>query len=136
MVMIRKKMNQNLTVVFVCEHGAAKSIVAAAYFNHLASEAGLDLRAIARGTTPDDELSPQTFKGLAEDGLTPSESSPQKLTEADMQSAQRVITFCELPNEYKQQVMIERWNNVPPVSEDYEKARDVIIKNIRQMLDR
>ena len=129
-------MNQNRTVVFVCEHGAAKSIVAAAYFNQLASKAGLNLRAIARGTNPDYELSPQAIKGLSEAGLTPTESSPQKLTEADMQSAQRVITFCELPNEYKQQVMIERWNNVPPVSEDYEKARDVIIKNIRQMLDR
>jgi arsenate reductase len=128
-------MNQNSVIVFVCEHGAAKSILAAAYFNQLTSQTGLNLRAIARGTHPDDELSPQTLKGLSEDGLTPTESSPRKLTKADLQSAQRVITFCELPIEYQKQVKIERWDDVPPVSENYVKARDVIIEHIRQMLN-
>jgi arsenate reductase (thioredoxin) len=129
-------MSHDSIIVFVCEHGAAKSIVAAAYFNQLAREAGLDLRAIARGTNPDYELSPLAIKGLSEAGLTPTESSPQKLTEADMQSAQRVITFCELPTEYQEQVIVERWDDIPPVSVGYEKARDVIIERIRQMLDR
>ena len=41
------------TVLFVCEHGAAKSVIAAAYFNQLASEKNLDVRAIERGTNPD-----------------------------------------------------------------------------------
>lgn len=127
-------MNQNSTIVFVCEHGAAKSIVAAAYFNHLASEAGLDLRAIARGTQPDNELSPQTINGLSADGLMPTELSPQKLTEAEMQSAQRVISFCELASEYKPQGMIERWDDVPPISENYEKARDAIIEHLNQLI--
>ena len=34
------------TVVFVCEHGAAKSVVAAAHFNRMARERGLAVRAI------------------------------------------------------------------------------------------
>jgi arsenate reductase (thioredoxin) len=127
-------MPQDIDVVFVCEHGAAKSIIAATYFNQLASQAGLDLRAVARGTNPDPELSPQAIKGLAEDGLRPTESSPQNLTETDIQSAQRVVTFCELPKEYQGQVTVERWNDVPPVSKNYEKARDVIIEHIKQLL--
>ena len=36
-------------VIFVCEHGAAKSVVATAYFNKLASERGLPYRASFRG---------------------------------------------------------------------------------------
>ena len=40
------------TVVFVCEHGSAKSVIAAAHFNHLAAEKGLPYRAIARGCAP------------------------------------------------------------------------------------
>jgi arsenate reductase (thioredoxin) len=128
-------MHPDPVIIFVCEHGAAKSILAAAYFNKLARELGLDLRAIARGTNPDHELSPQTLKGLSQDGVAPTEPVPQKLTEADMQSAQQVITFCELPTEYQGQAIVEEWNDIPPVSENYEKARDVIIKRIRQMLD-
>ena len=130
----KEKMNQKPVIVFVCEHGAAKSIIAAAYFNQFANEMGFDLRAIARGTNPDDELSPQTVKGLSEDGLTPTELAPQKLTEDDLQAAQRVVTFCELPDEYQGQAMIERWDDIPPVSENYEQARDVIVERIRQML--
>ncbi|RPJ21625.1 MAG: hypothetical protein EHM33_25620 [Chloroflexi bacterium] len=129
-------MHPNLMVVFVCEHGAAKSVLAAAYFNQLASEMGTNLRAVARGTNPDNQLSPQAIKGLSEDGLTPTESVPQKLTEADLQSAQRVVTFCELPTEYRGQAIVEYWDDVPPVSESYEQARDVLVERLRQMLKR
>ena len=127
-------MDKDSVIVFVCEHGAAKSIVAAAYFNHLAAEMGLDLRAVARGTNPDIEISPQAVQGLFEDGLTPQESVPQKLSSSDVQSAQRVIAFCELPAEYHGRATIERWDGVPPVSGNYKEARDVIIGRIQQML--
>ena len=129
-------MDQDLNIIFVCEHGAAKSVIAAVHFNRLASQMGLDMHAVARGTHPDEELSPQTIRGLSEEGLTPTESVPQKLTVAELQSAQRVITFCDLPAEYPQQTQSERWEDVPPVSENYEKARDVIVERIHQMLSR
>ena len=127
-------MDQNQNVIFVCEHGAAKSIVAAAHFNRLAEQLGLGLRAIARGTNPDQEISAQTIQGLSEDGLFPTESTPQKLTEAELNTAQHVVTFCELPSEYRGRVNVERWDDVPLVSENYKKARDVIIDHIRRML--
>jgi protein-tyrosine-phosphatase len=129
-------MNLNQMVVFVCEHGAAKSVLAAAYFNQLANEMGLNLRAAARGIDPDEKLSPQAIKGLSEDGLTPTESAPQKLAEADIQSAQRVVTFGQFPIEYHGQAIIERWDDIPAVSENYAQARDAIIARIRHMLDR
>ncbi|RPI88676.1 MAG: hypothetical protein EHM40_22225 [Chloroflexi bacterium] len=129
-------MKPNSKIIFICEHGAAKSVVAAAYLNQLANDRGLDLRAIARGTNPDDRLSSRAVQGLSKDGLTPPEPIPQKLTEADLQSAQRVITFCELPAEYRPKATVERWDDIPPVSENYERARDAIVERIRQMLDR
>jgi arsenate reductase (thioredoxin) len=128
-------MKPNSTIIFVCEHGAAKSVLAAAYFNKLAAEMGLQLRAIARGTNPDAELSSQTVKGLLEDGLHPPESAPKKLTEEDVESAQCVIAFCELPIEYEQKSMVEHWEEVPPVSENYVKARDAIIERVRRLLN-
>jgi protein-tyrosine-phosphatase len=129
-------MNQGPVIVFVCEHGAAKSILAATYFNHLAGEMGLKTRAVARGTNPAKEVSPQTVTGLSADGLAPSEWVPQGLTASDLQSAQWVIAFCELPAEYHQQARIEHWKKIPAVSENYEQARDVILEHIRQMLER
>ena len=118
------------------EHGAAKSIIAAAYFNKLANEKGLNIQAIARGTNPDEELSPKTVKGLMEDGLQPTESTPQKLLSADIESAQKIITFCNLSDEENHQaVEIEHWDDVPPVSENYEIARDAIVKKLNNLLN-
>jgi protein-tyrosine-phosphatase len=127
-------MNPNTTIVFVCEHGAAKSVLAATYFDKMARELGLDFWAIARGTNPDPAVSSQMIGGLAKDGLEPIESIPQKLTEADMQSARRVIRFCELPVEFQHSSIIEYWDDVPPVSENYERARAVIVDRVRQLL--
>src|SRR5688572_23884618 len=64
-------------VVFVCEHGAAKSVVAAAYFNKLAVERGLAARATARGADPQADLSVSAVKGLKEDGIEPSLAAPR-----------------------------------------------------------
>lgn len=44
------------TVVFVGEHGAAKSVIATAYFNKLAAERGLPYWATFRGTAPQEAL--------------------------------------------------------------------------------
>src|SRR5258705_12607867 len=57
-------------VVFVCEHGAAKSVIATAYFNKLAAERGLPFRATFRGTAPQEELSVRAVEGLKADGLS------------------------------------------------------------------
>jgi protein-tyrosine-phosphatase len=128
-------MTKSSTILFVCEHGAAKSIIAAAYFNKLAREQGLNLHAIARGTLPDDELSPGTVQGLIADGLTSTELSPQKLQPAEIEAAGRVIAFGDLFNEEDHQgVQIENWNEVPPVSKDYQTARDAILEHLNHLL--
>jgi arsenate reductase (thioredoxin) len=122
-------------IVFVCEHGAAKSLLAATYFNHLALEKNLGFQAIARGTIPEAELSAVTVDGLKTDGLTPSESVPQKLSLKEVESAQKLISFCRLPTEFQQETEIEEWNDIPPISENYDKARTAILEHIYHLLD-
>jgi protein-tyrosine-phosphatase len=129
-------MTQPRIIVFVCEHGAAKSVIAAAYFNNLAGERGLEFRAIARGTDPDHELSAQAVAGLRADGLTPAESLPQKLSMEDVDSAQRVVSFCRLPEEYQKKAIIEQWERIPPVSENYEEARDAILERLDELINK
>jgi len=121
-------------ILFVCEHGAAKSIIAAAHFARFAQQMGLEVQAVARGTNPDQELSPQAVKGLSEDGLAPTESNPQALTPEDIQSTQRVVTFCNLPAEFLHRTVIEHWTDVPPVSDDYDRSRDAIVAHIKELI--
>jgi arsenate reductase len=134
-ILSKETMNQdNPIIVFACEHGAAKSVIAAAYFNKLAQEANSEVRAVARGTHPDRELSPKAITGLKDDGLSPTERVPQQLSRADVQSAQRIISFCELPAEYQAKVSVERWDGIPPVSEGYQKARDSILERTSHLI--
>ena len=77
------------TVVFVCEHGSAKSIIAAAYFNRLANEKGVQYRAIARGTKPDEKIDSKVENNLAADGLDVSSWKPVKVSDKDVRGAKR-----------------------------------------------
>lgn len=67
-------------VVFVCEHGAARSVIAAAWFNKLAAEQHVAFRAVARGVTPQEDLSVSTVAGLKRDGIEFSSEKPSILS--------------------------------------------------------
>jgi protein-tyrosine-phosphatase len=131
----RKKEEQPPVIIFVCEHGAAKSILSAAIFNKLAGERGLNIRAIARGTNPDPEISPKVVAGLQTDGLASSESAPKKISKSDLVGARRVITFCALPDDYPGTIQVENWDDVLPSIEDYGKARDKLAERIGRLLE-
>ena len=130
-----KETEQTPVIIFVCEHGAAKSILSAAIFNKLAQERRLNLRAIARGTNPDPEISPKVAAGLLADGVASSESAPKKISKADLVGASRVITFCALPDDYPGSIKVENWDSFLPAIEDYGKARDKLTERIGSLLE-
>jgi arsenate reductase len=121
------------TVLFICEHGSAKSVVAAAHFNRLAVERGLDVRAVSRGTEPDTENHPAAVNGLKADGLQP-QAEPCQLLSVDLETAARIIAFSELPAGYPERLPLQVWT-VPPVSENYEVSRDSIVDHIERLLE-
>lgn len=123
-------------IVFVCEHGSAKSIIAAAHLNRLAFERHLDLRAVARGTNPDATIPPHVIEGLRREKLTPDGDKPEQLSPHDLEGAVRLVTFCELSNEYHGRTPVEQWTDVPPVSQNYERARDVIAQHVSGLVDK
>jgi arsenate reductase len=128
-------MKQGQSIVFVCEHGSAKSVVAAAHFNRIAAKRGLGLLAVSRGTDPDTEIAPAADAGLRADGLEAVGRSPAEFTQADAAGAAFVVTFCELPRSYATAALVEQWDGVPPVSEDYAMARDEIVIRIERLTD-
>jgi len=130
-----KETEQTPVIIFICEHGAAKSIVSVAYFNKLATERHLNFRAIARGTNPDKEISLKVQEGLQKDGLTSSEPVPKKISKADLAGAMRVITFCSLPDDYAGDIRVEHWDDLLWESEDYSKSRDRILERLGRLLE-
>jgi protein-tyrosine-phosphatase len=119
-------------VLFVCLHGAAKSVIGAAHFRRLAAERGLSIGAVAAGTEPDAALAPGAVKGLAGEGLTPAPSHPRPVTLYDLSSAARVVSFgCPVGPVKGQRV--EQWD-VPNVSDGYGSARDRIVANVERLV--
>lgn len=121
------------TILFVCEHGSAKSVVAAAHFNQIAAARGLPFRAISRGTVPDAGMAPVAVKGLLGDGLKPDEPAPTKLDQSDLDAAARVVSFCALPPELQVRSPVEQWE-VPPVSTEYAASREAMLVQIERLL--
>lgn len=122
------------TVLFVCLHGAAKSLVAACHLRRLAAERGLGLRVAYAGTEPDPELAPAAVAGLRADGIDVSGERPRRVTPEELRRARRVVVFgCDL-GALAPGVPVERWEDVPPVSEDYRAARDAILARLPSLL--
>ena len=121
-------------VVFVCEHGAAKSVIAAAYFNKLAAERHLPYQAIARGTTPQEELATSAVAGLKRDAIPfPASEKPKALTAAEANKAAKVVAFCPLPAALKP-AGAEIYD-VPGPGANYDQSRDAILVHVKSVLD-
>ena len=119
-------------VLFVCLHGAAKSVVAAAHFRRLAAARGLAMTAVAAGTEPDPALAPGAVKGLAGDGLPAVPARPRPVTLYDLESAARVVSFgCDIAPTRGQRV--DQWD-VPAVSDGYETARGRIVERVERLV--
>jgi protein-tyrosine-phosphatase len=124
--------NTPAKVVFVCEHGAAKSVIAAAHFNHIAQQRGLGLRAVSRGTNPDPEVAPKVTAGLKSEGLKEITTKPQLVSERDTSEAKRVVTLgCKLPHKARS----TDWNDIPSPSTDYSAASSAIRSRVEALVE-
>lgn len=121
-------------IVFVCEHGAAKSVIAAAEFERMAKERGLTFTAISRGTEPDPEIPAGVRKGLKQDGIDVGTAKPVKVTPEDLKSAVRVVTFGPDLALVLKEVQTLDWSATPSPSKDYTAARDYIRKELESLL--
>jgi arsenate reductase (thioredoxin) len=123
------------TVVFVCEHGAAKSLIATAYFNKLAAERGLAARATFRGVDPQDALSVRAVAGLKEDGLLVPDGRPTAIAATDVTAATHIFAIgCALPASATQSGKASSWDDVPD-DQGYGPMRDAIVRHVRALID-
>jgi protein-tyrosine-phosphatase len=124
------------TILFLCPHGAAKSILAAAYCQRLAAERGLEVRTVAAGTEPNPEVSPAVARALLEDGIDVGGHRPRRVAPEELTGAWRVVSMgCELGDLAPPGLVVERWDDVPPPSAQLDAARELIAARLPRLLD-
>jgi protein-tyrosine-phosphatase len=122
-------------IVFVCEHGAAKSVIATAYFNKLAAERGLPYRATLGGTSPQDNLSVRAIEGLTADGIVVPAGKPAAISDTDVANATHIFAIgCTLPDKASRSGKADDWSDVPD-DQGYGPMRDAIVRHVTQLLD-
>jgi len=88
---------EHTTVLFLCPHGAAKSVLASAYFQRAAKERGLNVRVDAAGTEPDPAVSQAVADHLRENGYEVPVKKPRKVTGQDLEAAGRAHSHAPRP---------------------------------------
>jgi protein-tyrosine-phosphatase len=122
-------------VVFVCEHGTVKSLMAREWFNRLARERGLTYHAESRGVAPDPSVPPAVAAALRRDGFDLAGFSPRPLAATDL-GAVRIVTIGVDPASIRLPAgtSIEAWDDIPPATERYEASRDALRARIERLL--
>src|SRR5688572_7123707 len=123
------------SVLFMCPHGAAKSVLAAAYFKKRAKERGLDVQADTMGTEPDPAVSPKVAQHLQAQGIAVPIDKPKLVTPKDLEAADVVVTMgCDL-GAMPVRGDLRRWDEVPSPSADFEGTDAAIKRRVDALVD-
>ena len=127
----------NPTVLFVCRHGAAKSVLAVGCLRSLAADRGVQIAGASAGIEPDDEVSPAVIDVLGGRGRDLADQKPRRVRPDELSAARWVITFGLEPGDLPAAPQhVERWDDIPPVSDDPWAAKDAIERRLGRFLDR
>ena len=113
------------TVLFLCPHNALRSVIAAALFNRAAEGRA---QAESAGTEPDERVNERAVQVLREVGIEVSEVPPGRVTRAQLERAERVISLgCPLPPELAPAAAgkLEEWPMPDTTGRPVEAVREV-----------
>jgi protein-tyrosine-phosphatase len=122
-------------VLFMCPHGAAKSVLASAYFQKLAKERGLNVRVDAAGTDPDPEIGKAVAAHLTKTGYALPIEKPRRVTPRDLQEADLVVSLgCDLTGLPQPRGTLLKWD-VPGPGENFTASDQAIRKHVEELVD-
>ena len=124
------------TILFLCPHHAAKSVIAEVYFNRLAQQKNLPFIADSAGTEPDDKVAPSVAEMLLAEGIDVRHHQPRRVTGVELEQAARVISIgCALADLEIAPERVESWDDVPMVSQDLPGSRAAILRHVEVLVD-
>jgi len=120
----------------MCPHGAAKSVLASAYFQRLAKERGLNVQVRSAGTDPDSEVSATVASHLMKNGYDVPVTKPRRATADDMANADVVISIgCDLKDLPPPLGTLVRWDDVPSTTDEFARADERIRERVIALID-
>jgi len=129
--------HEEMLVLFVCEHGAAKSVLAAELLQREAAARGLPIQVRAAGIDPSVAIAAGVLTLLPEQAAALHDRTPRRVTAADLEMAAITVTFdldpAGLP---ARPTALLAWDDVPAVGSDTAAARAAIDGHIAELLDR
>ncbi|HYS54357.1 MAG TPA: hypothetical protein VER58_11415 [Thermoanaerobaculia bacterium] len=128
---------QHQTVLFMCPHGGAKSLIAASYFNRMAAEKNLPFTAVAVAAEDPYRSVPTPIADfLAKDGFHVRSFKPRPVSRADLRSASKVIAVgCDLTKVDTRGTAVETWDDVPLVDDGLPQSAAAIRKHVISLVD-
>ncbi|HEU4893078.1 MAG TPA: hypothetical protein VFT47_16100 [Vicinamibacterales bacterium] len=124
------------TVLFMCPHGAAKSVLASAYFQRAAKERGLNVVVTSAGTDPDPAVAPAVAAHLKKNGYSVPVSKPTRATAEQVAAADVVVSLgCDLKGYPSPRGRTVNWDDVPSPSQDFEKADAAIKQKVAALVE-
>jgi arsenate reductase (thioredoxin) len=123
-------------VLFVCEHGTVRSLIAKLEFEAYAKRVGLRMSAVSRGTQADSAVPGWMLKALDGDQIALGIWRPQQLLSSDLASAAMVVSF-DVPTAATSAATAPRtqWDGLPSVSQNYVQGRDAIHARVHRLVD-
>src|SRR5687768_9288025 len=127
------------SIVFVCLHGAAKSVIAATHYQQMAKAYGRTVRVTACGVEPDATIPAPVIAGLLGDGFDVGTRPPTPLNAESLEGAELIVSIgCDVSNVADVEASgagVIQWDDVPQVSDGYDAARDIIVAHLERLLN-
>lgn len=123
-------------VLFICRYATVKSATARELLRKRARERSIGVAVWSRGITPVDHLPPAIRQRLiTEFGIDPASERSQALHQADLNRADMVVLFDQLPASLRKSGTLD-WTDQPSLLEQFEPSMVFLEAHIEALLDR
>lgn len=124
------------SILFLCPHNAAKSVMAQAYFRKLVLQKGLAITAASAGTEPAQAVSAKVVELMKTEGIDVAGHQPRLVTPADVNAAWKVISLgCDISHFNTSTENIVHWDDIPAPAVDLVGARDTIRAHVEKLVN-
>ena len=124
------------TILFMCPHNAAKSLLAATYCRQIVTERQLEWHILTAGTDPDNEPAAAVVGLLRSEGFAVSGEKPHRVTEAELAAADWIISMgCDLSGLVLSNTAVVHWDDIPPPSQELMGARQAILNHLERFMN-
>jgi arsenate reductase (thioredoxin) len=124
-----------VAILFLCRDGATESVLAAAYFQRLATDRGLAVRIEAAGMEPRTRVAPSVVQYLKKNGLASPIEKPRQATARDVEVADVIVSIAADVTLLRPRGLLKEWREVPDLNVTFDRAVEAIRERVSDLVD-